>query len=181
MALYFYYVKNKRETIRMKTEDQEKIIEQLTFFCPKFGNNFSAEDRASFVSLAEVLHAETNTVIAHVGEVCDEFYLILEGRIRLVDEGGNEVEVGHFDPGSLVGEMSFFDKKPRSLSLKVGKKDRLVALVISRKMYDNLCLEHPRLAISLLEFVITSLDKLVRENSKDFSSMYKQVLGVGYR
>jgi CRP-like cAMP-binding protein len=165
----------------MSIENQEKIIEQLKFFWPKFDSNLSAEDRSSFVSLAEVLNADTNQIIANVGDVCEEFYLILKGRIRLVDEGGNEIEVGHFDPGSLVGEMSFFDKKPRSLSLKVGKRESLVALVISRKMYDTLCLEHPHLAINLLEFVITSLDKLVRENSKDFSSMFKQVLGVGYR
>ncbi|MCK5809528.1 MAG: cyclic nucleotide-binding domain-containing protein [Cocleimonas sp.] len=165
----------------MSIENPEKIIEQLKLLCPKFGSNLCSEDHSSFVSLAELLHAETNEVIAHVGDVCDEFYLILEGRIRLVDEGGNEVEVGRFDAGMLVGEMSFFDKKPRSLSLKVGKKDKLVALVISRKMYDNLCAKHPHLAINLLEFVIMSLDRLVRENSKDFSSMYKQVLGVGYR
>jgi CRP-like cAMP-binding protein len=165
----------------MSIENQEKIIEQLKFLCPKFSSNLSADDRACFVSLAEVLHAEPNQIIANVGDVCEEFYLILEGRIRLVDEGGNEIEVGHFDSGSLVGEMSFFDKKPRSLSLKVGKKDKLVALIISREMYNNLCAEHPQLAINLLEFIITSLDKLVRENSKEFSSMFKQVLGVGYR
>ena len=178
--LYFYYL-NKKGNKGMKTENQEKIIEQLKFFCPNFGSNFSKEDQITFVTLAEVLNAERNTVIAHVGDVSDEFYLILEGRIRLVDEGGNEIEVGHFDSGSLVGEMSFFDKKPRSLSLKVGKQNDLVALVISRKMYDKLCTEHQNIAISLLEFIITSLDKLVRENSKDFSNMYKHVLGVGYR
>ncbi|MCK5896522.1 MAG: cyclic nucleotide-binding domain-containing protein [Cocleimonas sp.] len=165
----------------MSIENQERLIEQLTLLCPKFGSNLSAEERAAFVSLADVLTAKTNQVIAHVGEVCDEFYLVLDGRIRLVDEGGNEIEVGHFDAGTLVGEMSFFDKNPRSLSLKVGKRKDLVALVISRKMYDTLCAEHPHIAINLLEFVIMSLDKLVRENSKEFSSMFKQVLGVGYR
>jgi CRP-like cAMP-binding protein len=114
--------------------------------------------------------------------VGSEFYLVLDGKIRLVnEEGGKEIDVGRIDSGCLAGEMSFFDRQPRSIWLRASRKVGVSLLAISRPMYKRICVEHPYISVNLLEFVVMSLDKLIRNSSKDMATMYKQVAGIGYR
>ncbi len=76
---------------------------------------------AEFVKFTNLVEAEPNQVLADTGEVGEEFYLVLEGKIRLVnDEGGKEMDVGRIEADCLAGEMSFFDRQPRSIRLRAG-------------------------------------------------------------
>ncbi len=155
-----------------------KIIET----CPDFCAALTADEVATFVSFTNLLEVEPNEIIADIGEVGNNFYLVLDGKIRLVsEEGGKEIDVGRIESGHLAGEMSFFDRQPRSIRLRASKKKGVLAVSISRAMYKRLCVEHSYIAVNLLEFVVMSLDKLIRNSSKDIATMYKQVAGIGYR
>lgn len=49
----------------------------------------TSDEVAKFVQFTNLVEAEPNQVLADIGEAGEEFYLILEGEIRLVnDEGG---------------------------------------------------------------------------------------------
>jgi CRP-like cAMP-binding protein len=160
----------------------QELVEQVIKACPKFCAALTSDEVAKFVEFTNLVEAEPNQVLADIGEVGEEFYLILEGKIRLVnDEGGKEMDVGRIEAGCLAGEMSFFDRQPRSIRLRASKKNGVRVLAISRPMYKRLCVEHPYISVNLLEFVVMSLDKLIRNSSKDIATMYKQVAGIGYR
>jgi len=166
----------------MTATASKELVEQVIEACPKFCAALTTEEVATFVSFTNLLEAESNQVIAEIGDVGEEFYLILSGRIRLVnEEGGKEIDVGRIEAGCLAGEMSFFDRQPRSIRLKASNKEGVKALAISRAMYKRLCVEHSYIGVNLLEFVVMSLDKLIRNSSKDIATMYKQVTGIGYR
>ena len=160
----------------------QELVEQVIKACPKFCEALTSDEVAKFVQFTNLVEAEPNQVLADIGEVGEKFYLVLEGKIRLVnDEGGKEMDVGRIEAGCLAGEMSFFDRQPRSIRLRAGKKGNVRILAISRPMYKRLCVEHPYISVNLLEFVVMSLDKLIRNSSKDIATMYKQVAGIGYR
>lgn len=160
----------------------KELVSQVIEACPQFCAALTTEEVSTFVKFTNLVEAKPNEIIADIGEVGDEFYLVLEGRIRLVgEEGGKEIDVGRIEAGCLAGEMSFFDRQPRSIRLRAGKKAGVKALAISRPMYKRLCVEHSYIAVNLLEFVVMSLDKLIRNSSKDIATMYKQVAGIGYR
>ncbi len=166
----------------MPTSTTEEIVEQLITACPKFCEALTHDEVATFVLFTKLLEAKTDEVIADIGEVGDEFYLVLDGKIRLMsEEGGKELEVGRIEAGCLAGEMSFFDRQPRSIRLRADKKKGVRVLAITRPMYKRLCVEHSYIAVNLLEFVVMSLDKLIRNSSKDIATMYKHVTGIGYR
>ena len=166
----------------MTATASKELVTQVTEACPNFCAALTSDEVATFVKFTNVVEAKPDEIIADIGEVGDEFYLVLEGRIRLVnDEGTNEIDVGRIESGCLAGEMSFFDRQPRSIRLRASKKKGVKILAISRPMYKRLCVEHSYIAVNLLEFVVLSLDKLIRNSSKDMSTMYKQVAGIGYR
>jgi len=160
----------------------KELVSQVIEACPQFCAALTTEEVSTFVKFTNLLEAKPNEIIADIGEVGDEFYLVLEGRIRLIgEESGKEIDVGRIEAGCLAGEMSFFDRQPRSIRLRASKKAGVKALAISRPMYKRLCVEHSYIAVNLLEFVVMSLDKLIRNSSKDIATMYKQVTGIGYR
>lgn len=166
----------------MTAEASKELVNQVIETCPKFCEALTTDEVSTFVEFTNLVEAEPNAIISDIGEVGNEFYLILEGRIRLVnEEGGKEIDIGKISAGDLAGEMSFFDGQPRSLRLRASRKKGVKLLAISRPMYKRLCVENSFIAVNLLEFVVMSLDGLIRNSSKDMASMYKHVAGVGYR
>ena len=122
-----------------------------------------------------------NEVIADIGEVGEAIYFVVEGEAALQqDIDGKEVELGHAETGGMIGSMSFFDRQPRSVRIIAKSKGtRLIRL--SRNMYQRLRVEHPFIAVNILEDAIVSLDALFRHVSKEIAAYSKYVYGGGVR
>lgn len=166
----------------MTATASNELVEQLIETCPKFCASLTTDEVAEFIKFTNYVEGEQDQIIADVGAVGEEFYLVLEGRIRLVSvDGGKELDVGRITAGGMAGEMSFFDRQPRSIRLRASRKKGVRLLAISRPMYKRLCVQHPYIAVNLLEFVVMDLDQLIRNSSKDIATMYRQVAGIGYR
>jgi len=97
-----------------------------------------------------------------------------------LEEGGQETEVGRVSSGEMMGEMSFFDRKPRLLRMRAGRAETQL-LKLSRPMYERLRVEHPYIAVNLLEHAIISLDHLLRHVSTEEVSLARYVFGKGKR
>lgn len=122
-----------------------------------------------------------NDVISDIGEVGDALYFVIQGEAALLfEENGHETEIGDMPVGKLMGEMSFFDRQPRLLRMRA-KSDGTQLLKLSRVMYDRLRVEHPYIAVNLLEHAIISLDHLVRRVSQDEITLKRYIFGKGKR
>lgn len=134
---------------------------------------------ATFLEYCELVEVKEGEVIADIGEVGEALYFVVEGEVALVTGSkASEVEVGRIHTGELMGEMSFFDRKPRQVRLKaVTPRDRLLKL--TRPMYKRLRIEHPYIAVNLLEYAIISLDHLFRRASEDVSNLNLYLFGSG--
>lgn len=160
----------------------QNTIDLITQNCPQFSASLTQDEIKEFLKFTRIQEIQPDEIIADLGAIGDEFYLVLNGRIRMTnDEGGKEMDVGRIEAGGLVGIMSFFDKQPRSLRLRASRKEGVYLLAITRPMYKRLCVEHPYISVNLLELVVMSMDKLIRSSSKDMASLYRQVVGIGYR
>lgn len=63
------------------------------------------------------------------GDAPDAMYLIKSGSFAITkSKGSSEVVLAEIGPGSMVGEMALFDKKPRSANVKAMKDSEVVAL-----------------------------------------------------
>lgn len=122
-----------------------------------------------------------NEVISDIGEVGDGLIFIINGKVQFTHpEDKESTSVGKQGEGSLVGEMSFFDRKPRNLRMEACSKGAEV-LELTRPMYDRLKVEEPFIAVNILENAIVSLDDLVRHMGDDLSAMEHYMHGFGKR
>lgn len=123
---------------------------------------------------------DRDEVIADIGQVGENLYLVVSGEVKLEhrDATGAEVEAGRLYEGELAGEMSFFDRQPRSVRMAAGS-EKTGVLRLSREMYKRLRVEHPYLAVNLLEHALISLDHLFRRISTEYSQVTEYISGGG--
>jgi len=77
----------------------------------------------TLLEYTECVEFNKDDLVADVGEVGEALFFVLSGEVTLVHVSGkDEVEVGRMLAGELMGEMSFFDREPRSARLKARKK-----------------------------------------------------------
>ena len=161
----------------LSVTDHPELVEQLrTQWCSE---TMKISEYATFLEYCELVEYKEGETIADIGEVGEALYFVVEGEVALVTGStASEVEVGRIHQGELMGEMSFFDRNPRQVRLKAAtSRDRLLKL--TRPMYKRLRIEHPYIAVNLLEYAIISLDHLFRRASEDVSNLNLYVFGSG--
>ncbi len=124
----------------------------------------------TLIDYTELVIFDKGEVIADIGDVGEALYFVIEGETALFVGDKTESQVGRIQAGELMGEMSFFDREPRSVRARA-MKDGTRLLKLSRAMYKRLRVEHPYIAVNLLEHAIVSLDRLFRQASNDLSSL----------
>jgi len=129
----------------------------------------------------ELVHFKKSEVIAEIGDVGEALYFVIAGEAVLLFGGeGTETEVGRMKEGELIGEMSFFDRKPRSVRMR-STRDNTQLLKLTRVKYERLRIEHPFIAVNLLEHAIVSLDHLFRRVTMDVATFSHYFYGPGKR
>lgn len=132
----------------------------------------------TLLDYTELASYKKDDIIANIGDVGETLYFVIKGEASLVhDDGSREMEVGRMKEGDLMGEMSFFDRHPRSLRMRALADTQLLKL--PRPMYQRLRVEHPYIAVNLLEHAIISLDRLVRRVSEDEATLARYIYGAG--
>ncbi|MCW8828236.1 MAG: cyclic nucleotide-binding domain-containing protein [Gammaproteobacteria bacterium] len=131
----------------------------------------------TLLDFTEEVQFKKNGIIADIGEVGEALYFVVEGEAALLQQSGNEtVEIGRAGAGGMIGSMSFFDRQPRSVRI-IAMSDNTRLLRLSRTMYSRLRIEHPFIAVNLLEDAIVSLDALFRRVSQDVAAFSRYVYG----
>ncbi len=135
----------------------------------------------TLLEFTEEIKFSRNQIIADVGEVGEAIYFVVEGEAALQqDTEGETVEIGRASAGGMVGSMSFFDRQPRSVRI-VATSDGTRLIRLSRTMYQRLRIEHPFIAVNILEDAIVSLDALFRRVSQEVATFSRYVYGGGVR
>ncbi|NOX77039.1 MAG: cyclic nucleotide-binding domain-containing protein [Gammaproteobacteria bacterium] len=124
---------------------------------------------STLIDYTELVVFNKNEVVAEIGEVGEALYFVISGKTALFAGDKAESQVGLIKAGELMGEMSFFDRNPRSVRAVALENDTRL-LRLSRAMYKRLRVEHPYIAVNLLEHAIVSLDHLFRQVSQDVST-----------
>ncbi|HHH47816.1 MAG TPA: cyclic nucleotide-binding domain-containing protein [Gammaproteobacteria bacterium] len=139
--------------------NQQYLCESLTI-----------KEVTTLIDYTELVIFDKGDIIADIGDVGEALYFVIKGEAALFVGERTESQVGLIHAGELMGEMSFFDRKPRSVRARAMQDDTQL-LKLSRAMYKRLRVEHPYITVNLLEHAIVSLDHLFRQASNDLSSL----------
>ena len=91
-------------------------------------------------------------VIARQGEIGTGFFVVAEGRVRVVRDGDTLAQLG---PGEFFGELSVIDGAPRNA--QVVTVEPTVCLGIASWDFEALLLEQPGVALAVLRAVVGRL------------------------
>ena len=108
-----------------------------------------------------------NATIVEEGLTGDYMYVIREGRVKVTkaSDDGREKILDILEAGSFFGDMSLFDRAPRSASVKTLQPCRLMAL--SRRDVLAVLQRSPDFAMAIIQVLIQRL----RETDEQASAM----------
>lgn len=163
----------------MPTNPKSHLVKFLNqqYLC----QSLTVREVETLLEYTELVTFNKDQVIADAGEVGEALYFVVTGEVALLyDDSGREIEVGRMKEGELMGEMSFFDRQPRMLRMRA-LSNATQLLKLPRVMYERLRVEHPYIAVNLLEHAIVSLDHLVRRVSEEEATLSRYIYGPGKR
>ena len=118
---------------------------------------FTEDERRRVESIADVRHIAEGAYLIHAGEVDSSLFAIEDGHLDIIlmrdDEPAVVATVG---PGDVLGEVSFIDDSPRTVSVKAGE-DTTVRVWDKRTLSESLAFE-PQL---LAKFAVAMSELLV--------------------
>ena len=119
----------------------------------QFAQTLTPKELETLEDLGEPARYPAGAEILSEGESSDRVVLVREGRVRVVARApsGQEVQLAERGPGELLGDLSGIDGRPRSASV-VALED-VAGLVVPLRAFRGFLMDHPRVAISLLELV----------------------------
>lgn len=128
-------------------EDIAKVLRAVFLF-----RDLTEQDRLVIAPYLEERTCKRGEVLAREGEQGDEFFVLVDGTVRITRGRAHLVDIG---PGGHLGELSLTRPTPRSATATALTRVRLFAL--SRSNFDALIRRRPglgaRLALALLDTV----------------------------
>ncbi|KAK1759464.1 hypothetical protein QBC47DRAFT_457737 [Echria macrotheca] len=113
----------------------------------------------------EWLQVNASQVIYHEGDESEGIYIVLNGRLRLVQdrkEGGVNVR-GEFGQGESVGELEVLTESSRSGTLHAIRETELVKF--PRTLFNSLAQEHKNITLKILKVIASRTKALVEDPS----------------
>ena len=127
---------------------------------------FESLDQQELEALSDVAFTRTfskDNVIILAEEEGDTLFILKKGQVKvsIVSEGGREVILSLLGPGSVFGELSLLDGKPRSANVVAIEETEL--LMLRRVDFLQLIYKTPQIATALLAELATRMRKTDRQ------------------
>jgi CRP-like cAMP-binding protein len=111
-----------------------------------------ADDLAAIASRAVEIDFRPRDVIARQGEIGTGFFVIADGRVRVIRDGESVAQLG---PGEFFGELSVIDGAPRNAQVVAIEPTQ--CLGIASWDFEAILLEQPRVSLAVLRAVVARL------------------------
>ncbi len=119
--------------------------------CPLF-QGIDGDGLAALASKATQVDFLAGHVIARQGEIGTGFFVVMDGRVRVVRDGNVVASLG---PGEFFGELSVLDRLPRNAM--VSAEVPTTCLALAAWDFDAVLLDQPRLTLAILRGVAARL------------------------
>ncbi len=121
----------------------------------------SNRELARIASLADEIDVPEGEVVIRQGEVGREFFIIVDGRVKVSVRGRRARTLG---PGAALGELALFDQAPRSAT--VTALTDLQLLVLDSRSFSSLISQVPSVARKLFQVMAQRLREAEQESTQ---------------
>jgi len=78
--------------------------------------------------MAELKKLAQGEILFKEGDLSQSMYIVKTGRLTVFQGEGREIVLAEVGPDEVVGEMAYFDRKPRSASVKAKVSSEVLEL-----------------------------------------------------
>src|SRR5829696_5639839 len=132
---------------------------ELIGACPLF-EGLVPPDLAAVAAVAIEVEFPADRVIAREGEIGTGFFILVNGRVRVVRGG---TTVAHLGPGEFFGELSVLDGGPRVA--QVVAEVPTTCLALASWDFERVLREEPGVALAVLRVVAARLREVTVDHS----------------
>ena len=133
---------------RVRQAEKIELIRQVPLF-----DGLGRRQLAQLARLTDEVHRAKDEVLINKGEVGDEFFVVVNGRVRVIGDQNQSISLG---AGECFGEMSLLDGQPRSATVTTTAPSTL--LVVHRADFDRWLTSNP----SVMRALLTTLSQRLR-------------------
>jgi lysophospholipid hydrolase len=114
----------------------------------------------------EWVQVNAGQVIFHDADESDAIYIVLNGRLRLVEDkkGGGMAVAAEFGQGESVGELEVLTETARSGTLHAIRDTELVKF--PRTLFNSLAQAHPNITIKISKIIASRMRAMLNDPSK---------------
>lgn len=153
----------------------ENLIEIITIlrdkmnFCELLGD----DELEKVVPCFELVKYKAGSVLFNEGEPGDFMGFVKSGKLEVKKQTefkGKQIILAILGEGSFVGELSTFDKKPRSTTVTALEDSELILL--RRETLDTIIKQDPQTAIKILEGIIRIISIRLRKVTERLTKIF---------
>jgi len=146
-------------------EDTKSLLRTLSLF-----KDLPEDDINKILEICKIVVFQPKDVIFYEGDDARRFFVILDGRVEVWKNFGQEDQdiLAIRGPGDTFGEMALIDALPRSATLRASVKT--LCLVQEKEDFQNLILKNPNIALTLMR----SVSGMVRQSNETFIDGLKE-------
>ena len=133
---------------RVRQAEKIELIQKVPLF-----SSLGRRQLAQLARLADEMHREENEVLINEGEIGDEFFVVVDGRVQVIRDQIQPISLG---AGECFGEMSLLDDQPRSATVTTTAPSTL--LVVHRGDFERWLTSTP----SVMRALLTTLSQRLR-------------------
>ncbi|HYE94099.1 MAG TPA: cyclic nucleotide-binding domain-containing protein [Terriglobales bacterium] len=146
----------------MSSHDVAEFLRDVRLF-----QAFSDDDRAALARALRERTVRKGQVLFREGDQGAEMYLVRRGTLVVSKAVTGPVEqiLARMGPGDFVGEMSLFDRAPRSATIQADAAADAALLVLDRASLETLIEANPRAAASFFHALVQVFIERMRASS----------------
>jgi hypothetical protein len=134
---------------------------------------------AHLVQYLEPLNVLQWAVVCRQGDPGDGMYLVLGGELRArLMQNDQETILATFEAGEFFGDMSLFDRGPRSADVVANHDSLLFKMSVTN--FDRLLRDAPALATPFLQAAARTLSARIRADNKRITRLTQQFSSSGH-
>lgn len=125
------------------------------------GQPLNEEERSALERYIQVVSIPSGMPIMHQGTAGDTLYIIRSGTTNISCKAGEkEILLASEDKSRVFGEISMFSGEP--VNAKVTAAQPCIVYRISREHFEAIMVNHCKLALSMLAFIVRNMGDVVR-------------------
>ena len=115
----------------------------------------------------EWVQVNAGQAIYHQNDESDAIYIVLNGRLRAIQEGPNETVrvTGEYGQGDSVGELEVLTETARSSTIHAIRDTEMAKF--PRTLFNSLAMEHPGITMKISKIIASKMRQLVEDPLRD--------------